>query len=52
MMWGGFKDTEVYKSRDLYRRVIGGLTDFNPRKRLTVTAALRLLDPGNRLATA
>jgi hypothetical protein len=52
MMWGGFKDTDVYRARDTYRRVLGGLTEFNPRKRLTVAAALRLLDPGNRIATA
>lgn len=52
MMWSGFKETDVYRDRDLYRRVLGGLTEFNPRKRLTVAEALRLLDPGNRLASA
>lgn len=52
MKWGGFKDTEVYKSRELYRRVLGGLTEYDPYRRLTVADALRLFDPGNRLATA
>lgn len=52
MMWGGFKESDIYRDRDLYRRVFGGLTEFNPRKRLTVAAALKLLDPGNRLASA
>jgi hypothetical protein len=52
MSWSGFMATDVYKQRDIYRRVIGGLTDFDPQTRLTVSAALRLLDPTNRLAEA
>ena len=44
-----FQQTPLYKERDIMRRVLGGLTDFDPRTRLSVGEALRLLDPGNRL---
>jgi serine/threonine protein kinase len=48
----GFTSTELYGKRDLVRSVIGGLTDFDPRARLSVAAALLLLDPGNRLTSS
>lgn len=44
--------TALYAKRDLVRSVIGGLTDFDPRARLSVAAALLLLDPGNRLGSS
>ena len=48
----GFTTTELYGKRDLVRSVIGGLTEFDPRARLSVAAALLLLDPGNRLGSS
>jgi hypothetical protein len=45
-----FVQTKLYGERDLLRSVMGGLTDFDPRARLTVAAALRRLDPNNRMA--
>jgi hypothetical protein len=45
-----FVKTGLYSERDLLRAVTGGLTDFDPRVRLTVAGALRMLDPGNRIA--
>ncbi len=48
--WGRFMDTELYRrDRDVIRRVLGGLTDFNPRNRMTIEIALRTLDSRNRL---
>lgn len=49
LAWGPFVKTNVYAERELIRKVLGGLTDFDPRTRLTMGAALRLLDPNNRL---
>ena len=43
--------TPLYKEKELIRQVLSGLTDFDPRKRLTMTEALRILDPNNRLAS-
>jgi len=48
--WPGFVETPVYSERALYRKVLGGMTDFDPRTRLSMAAALRLLDPENRMA--
>lgn len=45
-----FVRTGLYAERDLIRTVMGGLTDFDPRARFTVAAALRRLDPNNRIA--
>lgn len=48
--WSGFMRTELYRrDREVIRRVLCGLTDFNPRNRLTIIAALRILDERNRL---
>jgi len=43
--------TSLYQERDLIRQVLSGLTEFDPRKRLTITEALRILDPNNRMAS-
>jgi serine/threonine protein kinase len=48
----GFTSTGLYGKRDLVRSALGGLTDFDPRARLSVAAALLLLDPGNRLGSS
>jgi hypothetical protein len=50
--WSGFMLTDTWRQRDVFRRVLGGLTDFDPQSRLTATEALRILDPANRLASA
>lgn len=39
----------LYKERDTIRKVLGGLTEFDPRKRLSVSEALHILDPKNRM---
>jgi serine/threonine protein kinase len=36
--------------KDKIRRVLGGLTEFDPRKRLSATEALRILDPKSRFS--
>lgn len=52
LAWSGFRQTELWSQRDLMRRVLGGLTQFNPRARWTAEQALAALDPRNRLAKA
>jgi hypothetical protein len=52
LQWPSFVNTELWTQRELVRKVLGGLTDFDPRTRLTVGAALAMLDPKNRLAVA
>jgi len=47
-----FMSTALYAKRDLVRSVISGLTEFDPRARLSVAAALLRLDPGNRLGSS
>jgi len=51
LQWLPFSQTKAYEERELFRKVLGGLTDFDPRTRLTVGEALRMLDPKNRLAS-
>jgi hypothetical protein len=46
--WNPFMQTALYRDRVTIRRVLGGLTDFDPRTRLTIGAALAMLDPNNR----
>ena len=41
--WSGIQFMPVWAHRDAIRAVISGLTDFDPRSRLTVDAALALL---------
>ena len=48
--WSGFQKTALWDHRDIIRRVIGRLTDFDPRRRADVREALQLLSPNNRLA--
>ena len=46
LRWPGFVNYAVYKDRDtreLIRKVLGGLTEFDPRRRFTVGEALRIL---------
>lgn len=45
LKWTPFLQTPLYGERDLIRRVMGGLTDFDPRTRFSLEDALRLLDP-------
>ena len=53
LQWDGFESTALYQDeRELCRKVLAGLTDFDPRTRLTVQAALQLFDPKNRLASS
>ena len=52
LQWSGFMLTDIWSTRDVIRRALGGLTDFDPRSRLTATEALLILDPANRLASA
>jgi len=40
----------LYQERQVIRKVLGGLTDFDPRTRLTMQAALLMLEPNNRMA--
>jgi len=47
---GGFHTTRLAEQQDLVRSVIGGLTEFDPRRRWTARRALAALDPGNKLA--
>jgi hypothetical protein len=46
---GSFTQTPLYGERDIIRRVLGGLTDFDPRTRWGMKDALQLLEPNNRL---
>lgn len=48
-MWM-LQETSVWQNRDRVRAVIGGLTEFDPRRRWEVRRALAVLDPGNRMA--
>jgi len=50
LAWGPFVQTALYKERELIRLALGGLTVFDPRTRLTVGAALAVLDPNNRFS--
>lgn len=51
LAWSGFQRTALWEQRDLVRQVLGGLTDFDPRRRWSAVRALGVLDPGNRLAS-
>jgi serine/threonine protein kinase len=52
LLWPQISTTALWNERERIRRVIGGLTEFNPKKRLTPREALLILDPGNKIATA
>jgi len=52
MRSSGFRTSPLWNHQDRMRRVIGGLTEFDPRRRWTVRRALAELDPGNRMAAA
>jgi hypothetical protein len=48
--WSEFSQSALWKRRDVIRRVLNGLTEFNPRDRMLAADALRILDPQNRNA--
>jgi hypothetical protein len=50
LRWPGIRDTGLWSRRSIIRQVLGGLTDFFVPTRLDAIAALRILDPSNRLA--
>jgi len=50
MRWAPIQGTHLWRQQELVRSVIGGLTEFDPRRRWTARRALAALDPGNRLA--
>ena len=43
LRWTGFMDTPLYEERHLIRKVLHGMTEFDPRNRLTVGQALATL---------
>jgi len=44
LTWSGLQFTPVWSKRETIRAVISGLTDFDPRSRMTIDAALVALD--------
>jgi serine/threonine protein kinase len=50
--WPWIKKTALWERRDVIRRTLEGLTDFDVRNRLTVADALRILDPKNRMVSS
>jgi hypothetical protein len=50
LKWRDFQGTAVWERREIIRRVLAGLTDFNPRTRFSAKKALGILNPNNRLA--
>jgi len=50
--WSAFTGTRLYAERELFRKVLGGMTEFDPEKRMSMAEALRLLDPNNKLPRA
>jgi hypothetical protein len=48
-VWSQFPQTPLWAQRDLVRQVLGGLTEFDPRRRWSARKALAALDPTNRL---
>ena len=46
------KETHLWARRDIIRRALSGLTEFDPDRRLHAAAALAILDPKNRLVPA
>jgi len=53
MLLPGFKDSNLYKHyNEIIKQILSGMTEFDPRRRLSARAALALLDPHNRMGTA
>lgn len=56
VLWNDLMATSVYRfmsiwqRADVIRRVLGGLTEFDPRRRWSVTRALQELDPKTRMS--
>lgn len=48
--WRDFMSTPLWSRRAVIRRILGGMTEFDPRRRMSPVVALRLLEPGNRMA--
>ena len=49
LVWPGFRATRLWENRDLIRKVLSGLTDFDCTTRMSARGALTLLDPTSRL---
>lgn len=49
LIWSEFRSTILWQNRDSVRRVLGGLTEFDPARRWSPAQALAVLDPMNRL---
>ena len=49
LVWSGFRTTELWRQQDSVRRAMNGLTQFDPRLRMTAAQALAALDPNNRM---
>jgi hypothetical protein len=45
--WPGFRNTDLWQDRDIIRRVLSGLTDFDYSTRMSAREALTLLNPSN-----
>jgi len=52
LAWSGFQQTSLWRARDTVRRVLGGLTEFDPRRRWSARQALAALDPNSRFVAA
>jgi hypothetical protein len=52
LAWPGLARTSLWERRNIIRRVLGGLTDFDPVTRMEPAEALRILDPANRIAAS
>lgn len=49
LAWSEFRRTELWTQQETIRRVLNGLTQFDPRARMTAEQALEVLDPRNRM---
>ncbi len=49
LVWSDINKTPLWGQRDEIRRVLNGLTQFDPRDRITAAQALAELDPRSRL---
>jgi hypothetical protein len=45
--WLPFIHTQVYKERELIEKVLSGLTDFDPRSRMSIREALAVISPNS-----
>jgi hypothetical protein len=52
LVWSEFRNTPLWNQREEIRRVLNGLTQFDPRDRITAAHALAELDPRSRFLQA